>query len=118
MAKISYFYDKLIIFENNFGQKIEKNNNPENIFLGIDTHYIVIFRKKNFCKLHRRRHFSELSKKVLTTRPKKAGLRFLIYSNKLKKNQKLITRPACFKRCAVVNFYAKSLPAVFGWLSP
>ena len=35
-----------------------------------------------FCKLQRHRHFSELSKKSLTTRPKKTGLWFKIHSKK------------------------------------
>ena len=66
-----------------YGQKIEKNNNAGNEFLGINTHHNMIFRKKNFCKLLRRRHFSELSKKGLITRTKKTGLKFLIYSMKI-----------------------------------
>ena len=67
-----------------FSKKIEKNNNAGNEFLGINTHENMIFRLKFFCKLQRRRHFSELSKKGLTTRPKKTGLRFLIYYKKKK----------------------------------
>ena len=65
-----------------FGKKIEKNNNAGNQFLGINAHENMIFTKIFFCKLQRRRHFSELSKKGLTTLPKKTGLRFLIYFKK------------------------------------
>ena len=69
-----------MIFER---KKIVKNNNAENEFLWINTHHNMIFRKQIFCKLQRRHHFSELSKKSLTIRPKKTGLRFLIYSKKI-----------------------------------
>ena len=66
-----------------FGKKIEKNNNAVNEFLGINTHENMIFVKKNFFASCRGvAIFSQLSKKGLTTRPKKTGLRFLIYSKK------------------------------------
>ena len=64
---ISYFYDKYIIFENDFWQKIEKNNNVGNEFLGINTHNNMIFKKKFFLQVAEVAIFSELSKKGLTT---------------------------------------------------
>ena len=42
----------------------------------------MIFRKKFFCKLYTRRHFSKPSKKVVTTRPQKIGLSFIFSKNK------------------------------------